>query len=66
MAPSIIKQFTEADEVTVTSVRSSSAGNLVGICQLSGSMSFHFHMTPAQARELADALISHADDVEKN
>jgi len=39
-------------------------GKLVSITQLSGSMRFQHDMTPAQAREMAAALIAEANQLE--
>lgn len=66
MERSIVRNFTNTDELSVSGVQTANSANLVFIYQNLGTLSFCFHMTPAQARELADALISHADDVEKN
>lgn len=48
----------------VARVIDADCGMLVGICQLSGSVSFTFPMLPSVARELAADLVKQADEAE--
>jgi hypothetical protein len=59
-----IYQFTKADALEITSGVHPSCGKLVSLTQSAGSLSLHFAMTPEQAREMATALIAHADALE--
>jgi len=52
-----IPNFVEGSNVRVHAYVHTACGNLVAISQDGGSMSFLHHMTPAQAIEMADALI---------
>lgn len=65
MEPTKIYQFTERDSVTINSTNNKEVGPLVNLIQDAGSMRFQFSMTPAQAREMAEALIAHADALEQ-
>lgn len=56
----IIKNFAENQSLTVRS----DIGQLVSLTQINGSILFQFSMTPAQAREMAAALVAHADALE--
>jgi len=60
-----IYQFTKAHAVDIVGTSHAEIGPLVSIIQGSGSLRFQFSMTPAQAREMADALIAHADALEQ-
>lgn len=60
-----IYQFTERDSVTINSTNNKEVGPLVNLIQDAGSMRFQFSMTPEQAREMAEALIAHADALEQ-
>lgn len=64
MKPVIIYQFTESDALEVSSHNHKTCGNLVTLIQYAGSMRFQFDMKPSQAREMAAALIAHADALE--
>ena len=55
-----VMQFTEADALDVIAWRHQWRGNFVELTQSAGSLSLHFSMTPAQARELAAHLIEGA------
>lgn len=61
MDKTIIYQFTDADAVEISSDNHPSCGELVNMIQRAGSMHFQFSMTPDQARQMASALIAHAD-----
>lgn len=60
-----IYQFTLAQSVEIVGTTHAEIGPLVSIIQNAGSMRYQFSMTPAQAREMADALIAHADALEQ-
>ena len=55
-----VMQFTEADALNVIAWRHQGCGDIVDLTQSAGSLSFHFSMTPTQARELAAHLIEGA------
>ena len=52
-----VKQFTETETLDVIAREYPTLGNLVNLVHRSGSLSFHFTMTPDQALELAGHLI---------
>jgi hypothetical protein len=60
-----IKQFTNSDELEVSSGKHETCGALVSLGQWAGSMRFTFSMTPEQAKQLAVALIVHAESLEQ-
>ena len=64
MAPTIIKNFTKRDEIEIRSGRYDNIGPLVMMSQTAGSMYLSHSMTPAQAREMAAALVAHANALE--
>lgn len=64
MKPVIIYQFTKRDALEVSSNNHRTCGNLVTLLQSAGGLRFQFDMTPDQAREMAAALIAHADALE--
>ena len=64
MERNTIYQFTKAYALEVSSHKHPSCGNLVSLIQDAASLRFHFAMTPDQAREMAAALIAHADALE--
>jgi len=55
-----VMQFTEGDALDVIARHHQGCGDFVSLTQRAGSLSFHFSMTPAQARELAAHLIEGA------
>jgi len=56
-----VMQFTDADALDVSAWHHQVCGVLVvNLTQSAGSLSLHFSMTPAQARELAAHLIEGA------
>ena len=57
-------QFTEADCIELHSNIHPTCGPLVSLQRHAGSMHLQFDMTPAQAREMAEALVLHADGLE--
>ena len=57
------KNFCESDALNVMNV-DTSAGKLIALGQIAGSVSFSFAMTPSQARELAEDLVKQADEAE--
>lgn len=60
-----IRNFTDRDALSVTSSTQPATGPLVTLSQFAGSMSIHFSMKPEQARQMAEALIAHADHLER-
>lgn len=58
-------QFTKKDQIEIESSVHKTCGPLVCMTQWAGSMHFHFSMTPAQAREMADALLQHANHLDE-
>ena len=56
-----IKNFTLRDEMEVVGSNHDTLGPLVSLIQRVGSVHFQHSMTPAQAREMAAALITHAN-----
>ena len=60
----IIKNFTQRDEMEVIGTNHANLGPLVNLVQRVGSVHFQHSMTPAQAREMAEALIQHANALE--
>lgn len=60
--------FTDCDELNIQSYQHNceDCGLLVSISQHSGSLRLNHSMTPAQAREMAAALVSAADWIEAN
>ena len=61
METTSITTFTEMQDLRITHSNLPEFGPLVSLSQFGGSMQFHFNMTTAQAREMAAALIEHAD-----
>ena len=59
-----IRNFTDRDALSVTSSTQQATGLLVTLYQFAGSMSIHFSMRPEQARQMAETLIAHADELE--
>jgi hypothetical protein len=57
-------QTMEIDHTLLSSLTQYGGSPLVRLSQFAGSTSFHFAMTPDQARHMAAALIVHADAVE--
>lgn len=66
--PTRIPSFTDCDELDIQSYphNREDCGLLVSISQHSGSLRLNHSMTPAQAREMAAALVSAADWIEAN
>lgn len=58
-------QFTKRDQIEIESSVHKTCGPLVNMIQWAGSMNFQFSMTPAQAREMAEALLQHADHLDE-
>jgi hypothetical protein len=60
-----IRNFTQTQRVYVTgTIHNEHIGRLVSLNAYEGSCSFMFSMKPKQAREMAAALIAHADALE--
>lgn len=64
MTPVKIYQFTERDALEVRGEHHPTCGKLVSLRQFVGSCHFQFSMSPRQAREMAAALVAHADALE--
>ena len=60
-----INNFVDGTPMEVRSNLSESNGPRVSLYQFSGSVSINHSMRPEQAREMAAALIDHADAVEQ-
>ena len=56
-----IPNFVNSSPLTIESRKNLSCGPLVSLSQNTGSMFFMHNMTPAQARDMAAALVAHAD-----
>lgn len=52
-----VQQFTETETLDVIAWEHPTLGKLVNLVHRSGSLHFHFSMTPTQAKELADHLV---------
>ena len=62
----LINNFVDSTPIEVSAQESgSSIGKLVMITQRGGAMSFQHAMTPAQAREMAAALVKIADSFDE-
>lgn len=55
-----ISNFLRGDPISVQGYISESFGSIVAVSQSMGSLNFHHAMTPAQAIEMADALLEAA------
>lgn len=60
----LIPNFMGEKPLTLMASAGSSCGNLVMMIQNGGAMHFQHSMTPAQAREMAAALVALADSFE--
>ena len=60
-----IHQFTGRDSVYINSTNNREVGPLVNVIQEACSMRFQFSMTISQARDMAAALIDHANALDQ-
>lgn len=60
----VVNNFVGSNPVCVSTMRHDQCGNLVSLKQDAAAMSFQHSMKPAQAIELADALMAAAEELE--
>lgn len=61
----LINNFCNYDPITLSHVIYDESRPLIHILQSYGALNFQHSLRPDQAREMAEALIAHADAVEK-
>jgi hypothetical protein len=64
MEKTIINSFAGGVPLEIVSTQHRDLGPLVSLIQSAGSVHFQHSITPSQAREMAAALIAHADALE--
>lgn len=64
MKNTAIPNFVNSSTLTINSRTDLSCGPLVSLIQNAGGVFFQHSMTPEQARDMAAALVAHADALE--
>jgi hypothetical protein len=65
MDTTTIRNFTQTERLNIFGTdHNNRPGKLVSLAIYEGALSLQFSMTPEQAREMAAALIAHADALE--
>ena len=64
MKTALINNFVDSSPIEISPMQHERAGGLILLTQRGGAMSFQHAMKPAQAREMAAALVALADSFE--